>query len=30
MPIQPGAVPAGQTLKNLAANKNIQCVLFLI
>ena len=30
MPIQLGAVPAGQTLKKLTANKNMQYILFLI
>ena len=30
MPIWPGAVPAGQTLKKLTINKNMQHVLFLV
>ena len=30
MPIELGAVPVGQTLKKLTANKNMQYVLFLI
>ena len=30
MPILPGAVPAGQTLKKLTASKTMEYVLFLI
>ena len=30
MPIWPGGIPAGQTLKKLTANKIMQYVLFLI